>query len=73
MQDWFMPEGIQVKWVLQRAPEVAFGQVFFWRPGVPRPKNHTMFRHEWFFGLAAEGAKAQKSLVSGTFVVFWPW
>ncbi len=31
---------------------VFLAKCFCWRPGVPRPNNHTFSRDEWFFGLA---------------------
>ncbi len=39
---------------------VALKCFFVWRPGVPRPTNHTFSRNDWFFGLAAFGGKANK-------------
>ncbi len=47
--------------------------MFLGRPGVPRPKNHTFPRNEWFFGPVAFGGRAQKTAVSGKCVVVWPW
>ncbi len=54
-------------------PKFLFGQKVFGRPGVPRPKNHKLSGNEWFVGLAAEGGKAKKTLVSGKGVGLWPW
>ncbi len=54
---------------VKRIPKLFFGQMGFWTPGVPRPQNHTVSRNEWFFGLAAEGGKANKTFVSVRCVV----
>ncbi len=35
----------------QRIPKWLFGQVVFWRPGGPRPNNHTLSRNKCLFGL----------------------
>jgi hypothetical protein len=43
---------------------MAFWLSVFWRPGVPRPTNHTCF------GIAAKGGKAKQPLVSGKCVIF---
>ncbi len=51
-----LPSGTQPKWFL--------GHVFFWRPGAPRPRNHTVSGNECFFGPAAFGGKANKQLYS---------
>ncbi len=48
----------------QRDSEVVFWPSVFWRPGVPRPTNHTFSRNEWLFGFAAEAGKAKKAFVS---------
>ncbi len=50
--------------ITQRDPELFFGQALLWRPGVPRPKNHTLFRDKLIFGHAAEGGKAKQLFVS---------
>ena len=54
-------------------PKWFFGQVVFWRPGEPRQTNHTFSGRYCLFGLAAEGGKANKPVVSGKCMVFWPW
>jgi hypothetical protein len=58
--------------VISGIPRCFFGQVFFWRPGVPRPERHAFSRNAWFLGLAAFGGKAKKPFVPGTCVFFWP-
>ena len=45
-------------------PKCFFGQVVFWRPGVPRPNNHTFSGKDLFVGHAAEGGKAKQHLFS---------
>ena len=50
-------------------PKWLFGQVVFGGLGAPRPKNFIFSGNEWFVGLAAEGGKANKRLVSGTSLV----
>ncbi len=57
----------------KRIPKCFLGQVFFWRPGVPRPKNYTISGNWWCFCLAAHGGKANKPLVPGRCVFFCPW
>ncbi len=57
---------------LKGIPKWLFGQVVFWRPRVPRPKNHTCSGKSCLFGIAAFGGKAKKQLVSGKCVVPWP-
>ncbi len=42
-----------------------FGPSFCWRPGAPRPKNHTCSEKYWLGGLAAEGGKAKQLSVPG--------
>jgi hypothetical protein len=39
-------------------PEVVFGQVFLLEAWVAKTKSPTLFRNEWFVGLAAFGGKA---------------
>jgi hypothetical protein len=58
----------------QRGPEVVFWpSVFVGGLGRQGNKNHTSSGTDLFFGLAAEGGKANKPLVSRTCVVCWPW
>jgi hypothetical protein len=55
----------------QRHPEVFFWPGSFWRPGAPRPKNHTFSRKSWLSGLDAEGGKTNTPLFSRICVVFF--
>jgi hypothetical protein len=43
--------------IRQRNPEVVFGQVVVWRPGVPRNKNNTFLRKRWLLALPPEAAR----------------
>ncbi len=45
---WWCAVLYQTRLVSQRDPEVFFGQVFFWGPGVPRPRNHTVSGNHYF-------------------------
>ncbi len=42
-------------------PSWILGQVVFWRPGVPRPRNHNFQGKYSLFGLAAFGGEANKT------------
>ncbi len=58
---------------LERDPEVFFGTTCFFE-GLGYQGQTTPFTEKvGFGGLAAEGGKANKPLVSGKCVVFWPW
>ncbi len=48
---------------------VVLAKWFCWRHGVPSPKNHTVSRKSCFVGVAAEGGKAKRQLVSEKSVV----
>jgi hypothetical protein len=55
--------------MIKGIPKWFVGQMIFWRPGVPRPKDHTFSRKPCFFSLAA-GGRANKPVVSRRCVVF---
>ena len=67
------PYGRDCWFGIQKDPVGVYWRSVFWRPGVPRPKNHTFSRKYWCIGLAAEGGKANKPQFSSNSVVFWPW
>ncbi len=56
---WSLRALARVRRQVTGIPKCLFGQMVFWRPGVPRPNNHTFSgTTTCFFGLTAFGGKA---------------